>query len=1004
LRKLDRTNVVIGLGVWLVVLAVYYITKAPTLSLWDCGEFIAASAVLGIPHPPGTPLYIILGRIFYVLPIAADVAVRVNLLSVLSSSFAVLFAYLSAVKLLRSWFADSRGVLSRVLTYGGAVSGALFVAWSRTHWNNSVEAEVYGLAMMLMMAMIWLTLCYREAEGTPRAQQYMLTVFFIAFLGIGVHMTVFLVVPVLGLFFVLKKEAPSWVWFAIGAYFVIELYLILAMSSPPGEIPYYVPLVIVGVLYLFYMFSFEKISGVSYLIALGFVLSVLPVFGESVNAFSHSSVFGTATIDAMAVVGRVALVLTAAYALYLLLVRRRSLSNNPKALQHVLVPAGFVIAAVLLEGVLYLVKGYEAFLFLSAVLAGVLAFAVRRYLHWPILVAFGGVSLIIIGLAPFLWGMVAAVLVNLFLGLVFRVPGWRAGLLIVLVAILGFSIHAYLPIRSAQDPMINENNPSRSLQATIDFIERKQYGSVSMTERMFTRRGEWANQFGDYQRMGFWRFFHEQFGMSGPRFAFPLLLGVFGLWEMARRRHRQGIAYILLLLLATVGLVLYMNFSDGTKIGQLDGIDYLEVRDRDYFFTPGFMLFGLTIGLGLAVALQYLRESVAHFSSGPRRVIMGASVVVFLLPVFALANNYYYADRSGNYIAYDYAHNLLSSAEENSVLFTLGDNDTFPLWCLQEAYGVRKDVAVVNLSLANTKWYIRQVRDYMNVPLGWSDDDIENLRAFRTRDGKDFHLRSQLVDIILARALSVRPVGFSVTVTSDYRRYFGERIDSLLVLHGMTWRVQRQAAGAVTVNADYCYDYFTDPEMFRARSFNDPSVYKDETSLRLTGNYGNGILLTADSLRKAGDFERATHLLEHSVEHLPFISRLVRYLASLYMEQGELEKLQTLVETDESAEFDQMHYMLGRTYQQRGMLAEAEEQFRLVLDTSPDYRPAFDELLRICYEAGEFGALRTILTDWIRHNPGDELAPQMLMEVEQELGRQADSVGKDDADSGAELE
>jgi len=538
----------------------------------------------------------------------------------------------------------------------------------------------------------------------------------------------------------------------------------------------------------------------------------------------------------------------------------------------------------------------------------------------------------------------------------------------------------------------------------LDFIERKQYGSVSMTERMFTRRGEWANQFGDYQRMGFWRFFHEQFGMSGPRFAFPLLLGVFGLWEMARRRHRQGIAYILLLLMATVGLVLYMNFSDGTKIGQLDGIDYLEVRDRDYFFTPGFMLFGLTIGLGLAIALQYLRESVAHFSSGPRRVIMGASVVVFLLPVFALANNYYYVDRSGNYIAYDYAHNLLSSAEENSVLFTLGDNDTFPLWCLQEAYGVRKDVAVVNLSLANTKWYIRQVRDYMNVPLGWSDDDIDNLRPFRTRDGKDFHLRSQLVDIILARALSVRPVGFSVTVSPDYRTYFGERIDSLLVLHGMTWRVQRQAAGAVIVNADYCYDYFTDPEMFRLRGFNDPSVYKDETSLRLTGNFGNGILLTADSLRKAGDFERATHLLEHSVEHLPFISRLVRYLASLYMEQGELEKLQTLVETDESAEFDQMHYMLGRTYQQRGMLAEAEEQFRLVLDTSPDYRPAFDELLRICYEAGEFGALRTILTDWIRHNPGDELAPQMLMEVEQELGRQADSVGKDDADSGAELE
>jgi hypothetical protein len=651
------------------------------------------------------------------------------------------------------------------------------------------------------------------------------------------------------------------------------------------------------------------------------------------------------------------------------------------------------------------VKGYGPFLFLTAVLAAILAVAIRRHLNWPVLVAFAGVSLIIVGLKPFMWGMIIAVVVNLVMGLVMKMHGWKTGIMIVLVAALGFSIHAFIPIRSAEDPMINENNPSRSLQATIAFLERKQYGSESMTERMFTRRGQWENQFGDYQRMGFWHFFHEQYGMSGPRFVFPLLLGIFGLWEVARRRHRQGILLILLVLLSTVGLVLYMNFSDGTMVGQLQGIDYLEVRDRDYFFTPGYMLFGLAIGLGLAVAVQYLRESIAEFSSGPRKVIVGAISVVFLLPVFTLANNYHFADRSGNYIPYDYANNLLSSAEENSVLFTLGDNDTFPLWCLQEAYGIRKDVAVVNLSLGNTQWYIKQVKNYMDVPLGWSDEEIDNLRPFRTTDGRIFQLRSQLVDAILARALGTRPVGFSVTVSSDYRRFLGKPIDTLLVLHGMTWRVQRQAVAKGTVDPDYCYNYFTDPEVFRVRALNDPGVYKDETTLRVTNNYANGILLTADSLKKSGDFARATQLMEYTTQHMPYVNRMVRYLASLYLEEGDLVKLEHLVRTNEYAEFDQMHYMLGRSYQANGNLEQAQREFHLVLDSSPDYRPAFDELLRINYEAGDFQALQGVLLEWIANNPKDDMAKQMLQEVRRELGKPSDSNGSaTNADSGTELE
>jgi len=170
--------------------------------------------------------------------------------------------------------------------------------------------------------------------------------------------------------------------------------------------------------------------------------------------------------------------------------------------------------------------------------------------------------------------------------LAFRMPGWKSGLLIILAAILGFSVHLYIPIRSAHHPMINENNPSESLSAAIGYLDRKQYIRESMVERMFKRRGAWSNQLGDYRRMGFWHFFNQQWGMTGPWFVFLLIIGLFGLWEISRRRPKYGTAFVVLLLLSSIGLVLYMNFADGTRQHPTTGADYIEVRDRDYFFTP----------------------------------------------------------------------------------------------------------------------------------------------------------------------------------------------------------------------------------------------------------------------------------------------------------------------------------------------------------------------------------------------------------------------------------
>jgi hypothetical protein len=741
--RFDIPHALVAFGVCLTAFVVYALTKAPTLSFWDCGEFIAASYILGIPHPPGSPLYILVGRIFSILPLSSDIAVRVNYLSVFSSSFTALFGYLVATRILRAWFGSDRSMLTRGLIYAGGASGALFLAFGLTNWINSVEAEVYGLAMMLIAAMLWLTLVYAEKQGSSGAQRIMLLVIYLGFLGIGVHMTTFVMVPIAALFFIIKKEAGSKAWFAMAIFLVFELYLVFALSSRPDEVPYYLPIVIVFLFYLFYIFSFERIPVRLFLVGGGFLLASAPLLATAVNMLwgnGSRQALGEGAVQIFGAVGKAgfgALILFALYSLY------RYFSGEKKKQQKSrhLIYSSFILAAAALTAVLYAPKGYTTFLAATAIAATILLFRLRRSINWPVLLAIAGASLVVIGVIPFFYGILVSAVAVLALGLLAKAPGWRAALMILFCAVAGYSAHLFVPIRSAQQPAINENNPSSSLATTINFLERKQYGSQSMIERMFKRRAEWKNQFGDYQRMGFWRFFNEQYGLIGPKFVMLFLLGLFGVWEVIRRRSDVGLSFLMLLLFCSVGLILYMNFADGTRQHPLSGADHIEVRDRDYFFTPAFIFFGLAIGIGAAIAVQYIREGVAKFSAVPKKIIVTSSLVLFLLPTLALAGNYHLCDRSRHFFPYDYGWNLLTSADPDAVLFTHGDNDTFPLWCMQEVYGVRRDVKVVNLSLSNSTWYIKQLKSSMGLDLGLSNEEIDRLTPYRTADGTIFRLQ-----------------------------------------------------------------------------------------------------------------------------------------------------------------------------------------------------------------------------------------------------------------------
>jgi len=991
LRNIDRTHLFVAIGVWLVSLVTYIKTLAPTLSFWDCGEFIAVSAILGIPHPPGAPLYVMIGRIFSIVPFYADISARVNLLSALSSSFAALFCYLSGVRILGSWFGNQMTPFNKFVLYGGAGAGALLAAFGITNWNNSVEAEVYGLAMMIFTAILWITLVYLDKRQTTNGHRLMLLAVYLAFLGISVHMTTFLVLPIVALAFIMKKDAPSFVWFVLAAFVAFELYLIFALSSKPDEVPYYIPVLIVFLVYMFFIFSFEQIRGLYLIVAAGFAISIAPLYAAIYRSVLVASGRTEELSGSVAIflnyLGGISFTGLLLFGIFLLLkyVRLKKEGDVASPFLHAAV---FILGAGLMSALILIdqLKGYTPFLTLSVILTGILAVVIYRYINWAILIALAGLLLIVLGVMPFAYGTIAAAIVLILAGLIFKLRNWRLGLGILFAGVMGFSSHLFIPIRSAHHPAINENNPSSSIRATINYLERKQYGSQSMIERMFVRRGAWSNQFGDHQRMGFWRFFSEQYAVKGSAFVFPFLIGIFGIWEIVRRGPPKGVVLLLVVLISSVGLVLYMNFADGTRQHPVSGADYLEVRERDYFFTPAYMLFGLCIGLGIAAVILYVRDSLAKALSLLRKSVVGLASLLFLMPVVTVAENYHFCDRSGNYVPYDYGWDLLTSADENAVFFTNGDNDTFPLWCLQEAYGIRKDVRIVNLSLANTDWYIKQLAPNLGLKFSLSGQEIDKLRPFRTREGKVIKIHHQVADKIIDENYNDVPINFSITVGADNRRYRGQSIDSLLSLKGYSWRINPKARH-FGVDVEEGYEFFMDPDKFRCRGANDPNVYLDDASDRLARNLANGFSVLADTLRKAQDFERAEMLLMKARTLIPRATDPIQLLAKVYADQSATEKLQNLIDTTIYEPKEALLVILGLSYRRKGDLPRAEGAYNAALTLNPSYRPAFDELMRMYMQNRKYTAIRNGLMRWLQFNPQDQQIREMYQQMEKAIIR-----------------
>ena len=535
------------------------------------------------------------------------------------------------------------------------------------------------------------------------------------------------------------------------------------------------------------------------------------------------------------------------------------------------------------------------------------------------------------------------------------------------LAVVGLSVHLYLYIRAKANPPINEGDPE-TLEGLRALLMRDQYGS----RPIFPRSASWGFQFQHY-----FGYFTQQYLLSSKigalAWAIPLALGLFGAVGHFARQKKTFIIQALMFTITSFGLLVYLNFTDH------------EVRERDYFYTSSFHFFAIWIGMGLAFVVEWLRDAVPVFRQKAVLAATAVAVTVFsLLPMF---QGWYIHDRSNFWVARDYAANMLEPLEPNAFVFTNGDNDTFPLWYLQEVEKVRKDIRVINLSLLNTDWYVKQLRDEEpRVPMNVSDEQIARIRThgyFLDASGQPQLVNEFMVQNILQANAGRQPAYIAVTVPNHHG------LDDRMVLEALVYRIREQPPsptepGIARTQQNWMhvptvrtrlYDDFLYRHLFDENGNFMDRPYKDENAMRLSQNYAAAHIQLAYYHRRIGEYDTAIAELERVLRMFPDFQSVEAQIGAFYIEKGDtLRAIDYFRERAEINPTGELYYYYGMLLGMRGDRESAKSAFRQAIALDPSDPQTFIALFTLLYEEGRFpegrDVLRQLLTYHPNHNEG----------------------------------
>ncbi len=674
-----KLNLLLGWISFAIALIVYLLTLEPTVSLWDCGEFIASSYKLQVGHPPGAPLFLMIGRIFSLFTSDTDkVAMMINSVSAFASAFTILFLFWTISHLLKKIFMDASeeaSVADRIVVLGGSFVGAMAYTFSDTFWFSAVEAEVYASSALFTALVFWAILKWENVADEPGANRWLILIAYLIGLSIGIHLLNLLAIPAIVLVYYYKKSANVTRNGTLKALGVSMLILLIIMY---GIIPG-----IVKVASLFEKFFTNSVGlhyNVGVVIYVGLLLGGL-IYGIYRTQFRKKNLLWNTILLCVTVI-------IIGYSSYALIVIRSLAAPpmNENRPDNVFALLSYLNREQYGDRPLILGNQYNAEVEDLVYKKPVYRLNKEENKYE---IAYRKLELVMKGNKVLLPRMYS------------RDANHR---------------QAYQEFGTIKDPA----NPT--YLDNLEFLIRYQIGHMYLRYFMWNfagrqndiqgqgnvLNGNWISGIGflDAARIGSQHNLPDSMRNHPSRnsyFFLPLLLGLAGMFYQLDKKSRDFWVVMSLFIMTGVAIVLYLNQTP------------YQPRERDYAYAGSFYAFSIWIGIGVAGLYHGIRSI---FRPGPAAIL--ATVISLLaVPVVMAQQNWDDHDRSDRYTARDIARNYMNSCSNQAVLFTVGDNDTFPLWYVQDVEGIREDVRIINMMLFNMNWNIDQARwkNYTSMPL-----------------------------------------------------------------------------------------------------------------------------------------------------------------------------------------------------------------------------------------------------------------------------------------------
>jgi hypothetical protein len=706
-----RINNITGWAICLIACVVYLMTMEATGSFWDCGEFVSSCFKLQIPHPPGAPLFVLMGRIFTIPFDAKHAAIGVNIMSALASGFTILFLFWTITHFARKIIQNSAGQITRNGTFtimAAGVIGSLAYCFSDSFWYSAVEGEVYALSSFFTAIVFWAILKWEhevteeQREGIKgnftRADRWLILIFYLIGLAVGVHLLNLLTIPAIVMVYYFKRyrvtKMRTFYAFIIGCVItgIVQLPVIQWTIKLAGQFDIW----------------FKNDLGMPFFVGFGFffvLMAVLIFFAIRIATKRNWNFLKLAMWS-------FAFIVLGFSTYYTTLIR----SNSDPAVDMFNVdnPVSLV--------------GY-----LSR----------EQYGDWPILFGqdFTAEPTEQKAIDTYVKGKNKYEKIGRRYEIEYAPEDkhffprmWDAS---------NDQHHAdyYASFAGLQkDDKTGKYIDKPTMGDNISFFVKYQTNWMYWRYFMWNfagkqddvqgvdignvRDGNWITGIGfwDNIRLGNQSKLPDSLKHNKAHnklYCLPLILGILGLIYQYKKDKRDTLVSVMLFFFTGFAVVIYLNQAGN------------QPRERDYAYVGSFYVFAIWIGLGYL----YVKELINKYLSVNAATYTAAALCFLAVPVLMATTEWDDHDRSKKVLARDLAIDYLESCAPNAIVISFGDNDTYPLWYAQEVEGIRRDIRVINSSLLGTDWYINQLRYKVNqsapIDVLWTPDQIIGSR----RDG-----------------------------------------------------------------------------------------------------------------------------------------------------------------------------------------------------------------------------------------------------------------------------